>query len=364
MLAELVVILIMLITVAFVYLKGTVIKTSVLLINAFVASTVAFAYFETLGRLAIGYGLPSELAFAVVLALIFMLALVILSVVSNKLLPTDIYFGDFHDKIIRSFIAAVTGFVIAGVILTAAAMMPIGAKWPYERFNAENKIASLTKPDKSLILNADGFITSFTSWLSRGSMSGKKSFAVFHPDLLNEIYLNRIGLGNDNLAVTGTQAIQVQAAWIPETELLVSASDNNQPISGTPGTKAVVVRAGIKSGAIKDGGALTKEYKITFTMSQLRLLCKDRNSADSFAGKGKLAYPKGFIKDANTVEQKNLTDKISLSAADFSTGTKWFDLLFYIPVDTVPVLLEFKLNAVASVGRLLSGENIPPPLKP
>jgi hypothetical protein len=363
MLAELVVILVMLITVAFVYLKGTVIKTFVLLINAFVASTVAFAYFETLGRLAIGYGLPSELAFAAVLALIFVLALVILSVVSSKLVPTDIYFGDFHDKIIRSFIAAVTGFVIAGVILTAAAMMPIGVKWPYERFNAENKIASLTKPDKSLILNADGFITSFTSWLSRGSMSGKKSLAVFHPDLLNEIYLNRIGLGKDNLAVTGTQAIQVQAAWIPEIEL-VSASDSNQPISGTPGTKAVAVRAGIKSGTIKDGGALTKEYKITFTMSQLRLLCKDRNSADSLAGKGKLAYPKGFIKDANTVERKNLTDKISLSGADFQTGTKWFDLLFYIPVDTVPVLLEFKLNAVASVGRLLSGENIPPPLQP
>ena len=66
MLAELVVILVILITVAFIYLKGTVIKAFLLLINTFVASTVAFAYFETLGRLIIGYGFLSELAFAVV----------------------------------------------------------------------------------------------------------------------------------------------------------------------------------------------------------------------------------------------------------------------------------------------------------
>ena len=361
MLAELVVILVMLITVAFVYLKGTVIKTFVLLINAFVASVVAFAYFETLGRLVIGYGFPSELAFATVLALIFVLALVILNVVSGKLVLTDIYFGDLYDRIIRSLIAAFAGFVIAGVILTVAAMTPIGTKWPYERFNAQNKNVHPTKPDKTLILNADGFITNFTSWLSRGSMSGKKSLAVFHPDLLNEIYLNRIGQDKDNLAITGAQAIQVQAAWIPETEL-VSASDN-QPISRIPGTKAVIVRAGIKNGAIKDGGALTKTWQVTFTMSQLRLLCKDRNSADSLAGKSKLAYPKGYIRDANTVEQKNLTDKISLSGSDFSTGTKWLDLLFHIPVDTVPVMLQFKQNSADKV-RLVSSDKIPSPLQP
>jgi hypothetical protein len=332
----------MLITVAFVYLKGTVIKTFVLLMNAFVASVVAFAYFETLGQLAIGYGFPSELAFAVVLVLIFVLVLVILSTVSGKLVPTDIYFGDLYDRITKSLIAAFAGFVIAGVILTAVAMMPI---------------AHLTKPDKTLILNADGFITNFASWLSRGSMGGKKSLAVFHPDLLNEIYLNRIGQDKDNLVITGTEAIRVQAAWIPETEL-VSASDN-QPISGSSGTKTVVVRAGIKSGVIKDGGSLTKDGQITFTMSQLRLLCKDRNSVDNFAGKGELAYPKGFIKDTNTVEQKNLTDKITLNRTDFPTGVKWFDLLFYIPVDTVPVLFEFKQNAVAEV-RLVSS----PPSQP
>ena len=357
MLAELVVILVMLITVAFVYLKGTVIKTSVLLINAFVASVVAFAYFETLGRLAIGYGFPSELAFAVSLALIFILALVILNVASGKLVPTDIYFGDFYDRLIRSFIAAFAGFVIAGVVLTAAAMAPIGAKWPYERFNAENKIARPAEPDKTLILNADDFITNFASWLSRGSLSGKKSLAVFHPDLLNEIYLNRIGQDKDNLAITGAEAIQVQAAWIPETEL-VSASDN-QPIRESPGTKAVIVRAGIKSGAVKDGGALTKDWQITFTMSQMRLSCKDRNSADNLAGKGELVYPKGYIRDANTVEQKNLTDKIILSKTDFLTAAKRLDLLFYIPVDTVPVLLEFKQNSADGVKL---GNKIPPPL--
>jgi hypothetical protein len=360
MLAELTIILVILITVALNYLKGTTIKAFVFLINVFVSSLVAFAYFETLGRLAIGYGLPSELSFALALTVSFVLSLVILNVGSSKLVSTDIYFGDFYDKIIRSCIAALAGFVIGGVVLTIIAMTPIDAKWPYERFNAE-KIDRLGKPDKTLILNADGFITNFVSWLSQGSMSGKKSLAVFHPELLNEIYLNRIGQDKFNPTVTGAEAIQVQTAWIPA-NTLISASDN-QPISGDPGTKAVIVRTGIKSGKIKEGGTLTEDSQVTFTMAQFRLSCKDRNSADNLFGKGRLAYPKGYLTDANTVEQQSLAEKTTLvGGTSFSKGIKWFDLLFYIPVDTVPVLLEFKQNAVVSVPKLISGDKIPPPL--
>ena len=109
----------------------------------------------------------------------------------------------------------------------------------------------------------------------------------------------------------------------------------------------------------KGGRSTTKEWQITFTMSQIRLLCKDSNSADNLAGKGKLVYPKGYIRDANTVDQKNLTDKIILSKTDFLTAAKRLDLLFYIPVDTVPVMLEFKQNSADGVKL---GNKIPPPL--
>jgi len=333
MLAELAVILVILVTGAFIYLKGTVIKAFLLLINTLVAATVAFAYFETLGRLIIGYGLVVEWAFAAVLILIFALVLAILNAVGGKLVPADIYFGDFSDRVIRCLIAAFAGLAIAGVILTAVAMMPIGTKWPYERFTAT--VSNPTEPEKTLILSADGFITSVSSWLSRGSMSGQKSLAVFHPDLLNEIYLNRIGCDKDNSAVAGESAISVETAWAAQTEL-VSASDN-QPISGGSQTKAVVVRA-------RTNGA--------FSMSQVRLVCKDSDSAGNLTGSGEVRRPVGYITRENVVDRKNLSEKVTLQQLDF---------VFYIPTDTVPIMLQFKQNAVASVGRLVSGDKTPPP---
>jgi len=337
MLAELAVILVILVTGAFIYLKGTVIKAFLLLINTLVAATVAFAYFETLGRLIIGYGLVVEWAFAAVLILIFALVLAILNAVGGKLVPADIYFGDFSDRVIRCLIAAFAGLAIAGVILTAAAMMPIGTKWPYERFSAT--ASNPTEPEKTLILSADGFITSVSSWLSRGSMSGQKSLAVFHPDFLNEIYLNRIGTDSGNSAVATSQlALSVEAAWTPQTEL-ISASDN-QPISGGSQTKAVVVRA-------RTNGA--------FSMSQVRLVCKESDSAGNLTGSGEVRRPVGYITRENVVDRKSLSEKVTLQQLDF---------VFYIPTDMAPVMLQFKQNAVASVGRLVSGQTTPPPQTP
>ena len=44
---------------------------------------------------------------------------------------------------------------------------------------------------------------------------------------------------------------------------------------------------------------------------------------------------------------------------DFSGGSKWYDFIFYVPDDTVPVMLQFKLNAAAHVGKMVSGDKIP-----
>jgi hypothetical protein len=334
MLAELVVMLIILATVVFAYLKGSVVKTFMLLVNTLVAAAIAFAYFEILGRLIIGYNMLVDWAFAVALILIFTVALGILNTIGGKLLPTELYFGDFADRIIRSLLAVFAGLGIAGIILTAGAMMPIGTKWPYERFS--NTVNNPPEPEKTLILNADGFITGISSWLSQGSMSGKKSFAVFHPDFLNEIYLNRIGCDSDNPAVGGESSISVEAAWTPQAEL-VSATDN-LPIGDSSRGKAIVLRV---------------RTDTTFSMSQVRLICKESNSADNLKGSGEVIWPIGYLTSSNAVDRKNLSEKIKL---------KRLDLVFYIPADTVPIMLQYKLNAVAPIGRLASGENIPSPL--
>jgi hypothetical protein len=357
MLAELIVIAVILATIGFVYLKGTTIKSFLLLINGFISSTIALAFFETAGRMILGYGYGGQWVFGGSFIFIFIIVFALLNALADKLAPENVSFGDFPDRALRSFIAIFAGLVIAGVILIAAALMPIGTKWPYERFDPQNKNLRPAGPDKGLILNADGFTAGLASWFSRGSMSGKNSFAVFHPDFLNEIHLNRIGNNETNPIMAGNQAIEVKAAWIAPAELL-SASDN-QPLSPDSGKKIVIVRAGLSNKSIKDGGAVPESGKLSFIMAQVRLVCKNSDSADNLIGSGEIAYPVGFIKNRNTAERKNITDEIKLTGADFSGGIKWFDFIFYIPADTNPVMLQFKLNAAAEVGKLASGDKIP-----
>jgi hypothetical protein len=120
---------------------------------------------------------------------------------------------------------------------------------------------------------------------------------------------------------------------------LVSASDN-QPISEGSRTKAVIIKTAAEG---------------LFTMSQIRLVCKAGDSANNLQGSGQVVWPIGYISRDNVVDLKNLTEKIT---------TNRLDLVFYIPADAVPVMLQFKQNAVAQVGKLESGETTPPPQTP
>jgi hypothetical protein len=292
--------------------------------------------------------------------IIFIFVLIILNALTDKLSPTGLYFKESTGKIVRSVIAVFTGLFIAGVILITATLLPLGPSWPYERFDPQNKNIQPTKPDKRPILRAGGFTTTFASWLSRGSLCSSKSFAVFHPDFLNEIYLNRIGHDADNMIIAGSEAVEVKEAWEPNsTTKLVSASDS-QPLNAMPGTKTVIVRTGIKGIPIVHGGALTENNKLTFTLAQIRLLCKADHS--TLTGSSQVVYPVGFIRSENIVDRKSLIEEIKLIPKDFTGGIKWFDFVFQVPADTVPVLLEFKLNAATEVGKLVSGNKIPSPL--
>jgi hypothetical protein len=357
MLAELIVIVVILATISFVYVKGSTIKSFMLLMNALIGSVAALSFFETAGRLILGYGYGGEWVFGGTFIIIFILVFLLLNVLAEKLAPENVHFGDFPDIAVRSFISIFTGLVIAGVVLITAALMPIGIKLPYARFNPQNKNILPTQPDKGLILNADGFTASLASWFSSGSMSGKKSLAVFHPDFINEIHLNRLGRNKTNPIITGNQAVEVKAAWLAPDEVVsaLSASDNPPPSD----KRTVIVRTGFSGKSMEDGGITVSSSPVSFIMAQIRLLCKHSDSADDLTGSGKTIYPVGFIKKGNIAELKNITDELRITGQDFSGSMKWYDFVFYVPDDSVPVMLQFKLNSAAPVSRLVSGDKIP-----
>jgi len=352
----LIVVLVILGCVAYQYLKGTLVKSFAAIIITICASIVAFGYFETLANVFISRGgstrYPALVPWAQPLCfvLLFVLAFAVLQTIAGQLTRRPVDLGLAGERIGRIVCGIFLGLIVSGLLLTVLAMAPISTNYPYQRFDASSPDAE--KPNKALF-NADGFATGWFGIVSSGSFSGKRSFAVLHPDFLDQLFLNRHKIADGISIITGSEAIKVpqkKAVW-PAPEALKDS--NGRAVSPKSGHTLTIVRVGINKRAIKDGG--------TFTLSQLRLICKRKGDAKSpLAGRGKNIYPAGYLKTAEQLQIKKLDDQIKLQQADFDGAVRWIDFAFYVPNGFVPVLVEFKQNNIAQVPPPVSYEQAPP----
>jgi hypothetical protein len=340
---SLLVVLIILGCVAYQYLKGTLVKSFVVVITSICASVVAFGYFELLANVFISREIFVLWAYPLSFALLFILAFAVLQTIAAQLTRRPIDLGLLPERIGRVVCGIFLGLIVSGLLLTAAAMAPIPAKYPYQRFDK-------TSPDPEnpgkVLPNADGFATGWFSIVSSGSFSGKRSFATLHPAFLDQLFLNRHEIDNRVSIITSSGAIEIpkKAVW-PAPESLKDSSGHN----------LTIVRVGITTEAIKGGG--------TFTPSQLRLVCKQKSDTkeDPLAGKGKNIYPVGYLKTADELQIKKLTDHIEIKRSDLDDrGVKNIDFAFYVPDGFVPVLVEFKQNCINQLPPRVPAEQAPP----
>jgi hypothetical protein len=357
--AVLAILIVVVSTVGYLYLKATFLKSFMMLMASLLACIITFTYFEKLAGLLLGYGYGGQWTHPVVFVLLFLLTFAILTAIIDKLIVQNILFGDRLDLAGRVFFGLLLGFFFSGMLLITVGMMPIPAKWPYERFEIVSE-TTIINPDapKKVLLNPDGFVAGLYSWISQGSLSGKKSFAVFHADYIDQLHLNRSKpKDSEIIIITGADSLRVKAAWEPLAGLTDSA--DNKPLAQNPGTRHIVVRAAIKSGEIKEGGAMDDDGIVSFTLAQIRLICKSKDQVQKLTGSAKVVPPVGYIKIAGLVENKSLAEEIKLNRSDFSGGLRWFDFVFNVPSASVPVLLEFKQNAVANIPPMAVGDKIP-----
>ncbi len=335
-------------SVAYSYFKGTIVRSFAMVISGLCAIIAAFTYFEPLANLFISRGTMGPAAHAFCFAALFVVSFVILLVITLLLTRQPVDLGFLPERIGRCVCGILLGFILSGILLTTLVLAPSSSTKPYQRFDLTNP--NIEKPSKFL-LNADGFTTEWFSLISRGSLSGTKSFAVLHPDFLNQVFLNRHNAGLS--LVTRTEAIEVpsQAVW-PAPKNLKSAS--GEAILTKAGYKPVIVRIGIRKTASQDAG--------DFAVSQLRTVCKEKDSAKNpLVGKGKNIFPIGHLKMPDRIQTKNLADQIKIEPADFGSAVKWIDFVFEIPENHVPVLVEFKQNNVALLPLPVAAEHAPLP---
>ncbi|MCJ7693744.1 MAG: CvpA family protein [Sedimentisphaerales bacterium] len=335
---------------AYLYLKGSFVKSFAILISTILATVVAFSYFELLANVFINRDTLVNWAQPISFIALFVVAMVVLLAICLSLSRQSIELGYLPERIGRIACGILIGFMVSGCLLTALSMAPLSGKWPYPRFASSNP--DVDNPTK-LLFNADGFVTGWYNMISGGSFSGKRSFAAVHPDFLDQSFLNRYTYPDGVPLITSSGAIEVpeKMAFWPAPEGL--RDSNGKAIPTKQGHNLTIVRVGLTSKVMKPSGK--------FSFSQLRLVCKQKGGAeDVLAGKGTNAFPVGYLKTADQLQLKKLDETIQLEQADLGSTTKWIDFAFYVPSDSVPVLVEFKQNNVVQVPQSKPGEEIPP----
>jgi len=387
MISSLIVLLIIIGCAVFQYFKGTVVRAFATIIVAIIAGMVAFGFFEALANVFISQGGSSKfislVPWAQTLSFILLLVLTfaILQTALMYLTRQSVDLGVLPERIGRVICGILLGLITSGFFLTAFQMAPLSVGYPYQRFDPVK--LEVDSPDRALF-NADGFVTGLFSIVSNGSFSGKRSFAMLHPDYLDQLFLNRLTrVGQTSIISSNTPAIQVPnpAVW-PASEAIraqadrfvtelktrggkLAFDDSGQsvplPVSTKGGDNTIIARIGIKRRAIQmatqiNGGA--------FTPSQLRLICRRKGSPqEGLAGKGINVYPVGFLKSADEIQVR---PEIKLATDDFGRGsdTKEIDFVFRVPTGFEPVLVQYKLNSVVEIPQrsIVSIDQAPEPI--
>ena len=381
--ASLAVVIIILGCAAFQYFKGTFIRAFATIIIAICASIAAFAFFEVLANVFISRSETGS--FLAIVPWAQPLCFVLLFIIVFGALQTGMIFlthrqpidlGFLPERIGRIVCGILLGLILSGLLLTTLGMAPLPNKYPYQRFDDKrNKV----------LLNTDGFATGLFGIISKGSLSGKRSFATIHPDFLDQIHLNR-QISGTPLVTSKTPAISLPkptepAVWpAPESlneqiSQIVSQlnrqgklkDDSTNKLISMPGLvsndyQPTIIRVGIKS------TALSSKPKINggvFMLSQLQLICKQEGYGDEpLTGTGINIYPIGHLKAANQIQVS--TEIILDRRDDFRNNAreKWIDFVFCVPRDYVPMLLEFKQNSIVEIPSkaIVTADKAPSPV--
>lgn len=350
MIAVIAVVVIILACIIYFHLQCPVLNSVATVFSAIIGVIVAFNFYETLADIMITKDFMPNWAHSLCFLLLFVITTVVIRIAADQTIRSKIDFEDIAKYIATAICGIAAGGIASGVLIISLAMSPMAPGLPYARFPARSLKANSLRPAKSV------FADSFTAWLfsqiSKGSLSSDKSFAVFHADFIDRIHLNRIKAGPDN----GVAAIAGKNALVVPPRIGVRKSDNR-----------TIIRAGLKKADISGGGISDKQQKAEFTLSQVRLIYKDKNQNKDTSGKAGVAYPEqcilpgkaSFASGDEENQKTDLTEVFSLDRNDFKVLRKygsiaWVDFVFKLPPGSIPVMLQFKQNAVTDLPKTVN----------
>jgi hypothetical protein len=345
MIAGIAIIAITLLTVAYFYLKSPIMMSFATMITVFLAAFLAFNYYESLANFFISSGRAGQWAQGLCLLLIFAATIGLIRFGLDYIVGANIDFGTVSTKITALITGGVSGLIISGIFVISLSLMPLNAKIPYSRFAGDSLDP---RSPKKATLNADGLTASIIQLISKGSLSSSKNFGMIHPDFITEIHLNRV-----------KPAESTSSRSKPQKTLNVAARDavtipkNGVRIKDFGEHSRTVVRIGIEGKEVKDGGAMDSTGKIKFALSQVRLVCKNKNSSTGNAiGNGMIVYPDKYKLGGKAMaKEPELSEVITFERADLKNRIGWIDIAFNVPSDLEATFLQFKSNTLVELPK-------------
>lgn len=344
--ATIITIIIILLTLAHFYLKSSTMMSFSTLMAALFATVLAFSFHEMIAQFFISRGHGMAWAPAGCYMVVFVFAFAVIRTLAEMLVGSAIDFGKTAKSVMAICCGLLTGLFIAGNLLVAMGLLPVQHKLAYSRF-APDKPITLNRPSIPL-LNPDGLVTGFYSWLSRGSLASIQSFAVVQSDFLSRSHLNRYRIAENVPAITSPKSLVLPAA-------------NKHPVRIWPVPEEgdlTVVRLGLVSRSIPDGGAGNEGGQIKFIPAQLRLICKPTGETENLRGSGQAVLPVGFLRYRIQGQPRDGKEFVGKDPGDIVEDTEtlgirdrilWVDAAFKIPSGQAPVAIQFKQNATASL---------------
>jgi uncharacterized membrane protein required for colicin V production len=316
---------------------------------AVMAAVIAVSYHENLAMAAFKNKLTDE-GTAFSLVLLFALTFVVLRITLDTLIPGNIRLPVLMDRIGAGVFGVIAGIFATGVFAIAAQSLPFGPSiMGQSRFKTlpprdvhvptagmatdsqvydELSSEKFTDDDRqSLWLPVDEWVLGLTSYLSDGgALEGDHTFTSVHPNYLDEMFGQRIGIqpGADHVALnyTGHDQVSVPLAYCPP-ELAEADAEIPQIRNGT----LQLVKPTLKP----DGANVILVIRVMFTVNAADSddkLVRFSTASIRLVANGVNYYPLGTLDAAGVLRMDKPDDPLFVGVADADHAA---DLVFFVP---------------------------------
>ena len=319
---------ILVLAVAFYQVVQGLFSSLIMTILSILCALLAFSCYESLAASFLYENQPAS-ADAIMLIATFVLPLLVLRVAVDKLIPGNVVFGPWTDRIGGGVLGLVTGLVMIGTLVLAMQMLPLGdSVFGYKPYDA-----SLRRADRLGPLYPDEFTLGLVKMLSIGSMNYERDFVMAHDDLTLEMFCARNQVGRQMRVDARPDALQVEGVYeiLPSPGQTLAQMWRTQEGKGAlsqivPGQRVFVARVRVHEDARE------KSNWWLLPATHFRLV----------TGTGKSHYPVAYLwRDAK--EKAWYTREADLAGggakiAELILGRRWENKPQYLTVDWVYVV--------------------------